>query len=200
MKKVLIIIPIVIVIAAATVLGLFAAGIIGNKGGEPVAQAFENSVTAEDQFFGELPEDTYFDIRADRDPSTAMDNFVIIRNNKGEKVVLKSTKLEDGTYRITAKDGFKKRSSFQIWLYAAEFVAEEYQGLTTFIFRTKGENVDSEYIEINDEIQDLRASKDETTVECVTVGDEVFYYVTFPTAANERFKKGDVFLAKQPAD
>ena len=60
MKKVLIIIPIVIIVAAATVLGLFAAGIIGHKSEEPVAQAYSNSAT----------EVVYFGDRQNEDEST----------------------------------------------------------------------------------------------------------------------------------
>ncbi len=193
MKKVLIVIPILIVVAAAAVLGLFAAGIIGNKGGEPVAQAITESAE-ELGFFGDLKEDAYFDILADKDPSTAMDNYVVIRDKKGDKVALRSTRLETGLYRITAREGFKKRSSYQIWIYAAEFAAEKYAGLTTFIFRTEGEEADT--LVVKEDIE--RTERAGTQVELVTIGEDSFYNVILAYAAEKRFQEGDVILAQKP--
>ena len=195
MKKAWIIIPIVIVVAAATVLGLFAAGIIGNKGGEPVAQAASAEV-ADTGYFGELPETTYFDIVTERDPSTAMDNFVVIRNNKGEKVALKSTRLDNGNYRITAREGFKKRSTYKIFLLAAEFADEKYAGLTSFVFTIDGEEVEN--VHVKDDVEDVKVAG--TIVELVKVGEDYFYNVILPAAADERFKAGDVILAQKPAE
>ena len=146
MKKLLIIVPIVIVVAAATVLGLFAAGVFGKNIEEPVAYAVD-ATKSEPGVFKGFGTDAYFDIRADRDPSTSLDNYVIVRDNKGNKVPLKSTRQGDGVYRISARDGFKARSSYQIWATGATFAAEEYAGLDTFIFMTTGE--EKEVVTVN---------------------------------------------------
>ena len=195
MKKLLIIIPIVVVIAAATVLGLFAAGVIGRKDSEPVAYAVESSANEPGVFKG-LGVDAYFDVRADRDPSTSLDNYVIIRDNKGNKVPLKSTRQGDGVYRIQSRDGFKARASYQIWATGATFVDEKYQGLDTFIFMTEGEEKTD--VVLNPAIKQTALAG--TTVEALTVNDDTFYNITLAEAAEERYQLGDVILAKKPTD
>ena len=195
MKKLLIIVPIVIVVAAATVLGLFAAGVFGKNIEEPVAYAVD-ATKSEPGVFKGFGTDAYFDIRADRDPSTSLDNYVIVRDNKGNKVPLKSTRQGDGVYRISARDGFKARSSYQIWATGATFAAEEYAGLDTFIFMTTGE--EKEVVTVNPAIKQTTLAG--TVVETVTVDENVFYNIVLPEAAAERYQPGDVILAKKPTD
>lgn len=195
MKKLLIIVPIVIVVAAATVLGLFAAGVFGKNAEEPVAYAVD-ATKSEPGVFKDLGTDAYFDIRADRDPSTSLDNYVIVRDNKGNKVPLKSARQGDGVYRISARDGFKARSSYQIWATGAEFVAEKYAGLDTFIFMTTGE--EKEVVAVNPAIKQTALAG--TVVETVAVDENVFYNIVLPEAAAERYQEGDVILAKKPTD
>ena len=196
MKKALIIIPIIIVLAGATVLGLFAAGIFGKKAEEPVAYAVEASASEPGVFKG-LDVDTYFDIRASRDPSTALDNFVIVRDNKGNKVPLKSARQGDGVYRITSRDGFKERATYQIWATGATFVADQYKDLDTFIFMTKGP--EKEVVKVNPDIKETKIEG--TVVEKIENGDgSVNYNLTLPEVAASRYVEGDIILAKKPAD
>ena len=195
MKKLLIIIPIVVVVVAATVLGLYAAGVFGKNTQEPVAYAVEASASEPGVFKG-FTTDAFFDIRADRDPSTSLDNFVIIRDNKGNKVPLKSTRQGDGVYRITARDGFKERASYQIWATGSTFAEEKYKGLDTFIFMTKGE--EKEVVTVNPAVKQTALAG--TTVEKVTVGEDTFYNVVLASAADARYQEGDVILAKKPAE
>ena len=194
MKKALIIIAIVIVIAAATVLGLFAAGVFSKKTAEPIAYAMDASKSEPGVLKG-LSTDAYFDIRAERDPSAALDNYVIIRDNRGNRVTLKSTRQGDGVYRITARDGFKPRSSYQIWVTGASFAAEAYKDLDTIIFMTAGEEV--EKVELKSDIAETKLEG--TTVVPVEVGKDVFYTITLPEAAASRYQPGQVILAKKPA-
>ncbi|MBQ7713010.1 MAG: hypothetical protein IJT69_04250 [Clostridia bacterium] len=193
MKKLLIIIPVVIVIAAATVLGLFAAGVIGKKD-EPVAYAVDSEAT-EVGVFKELGVDTFFDVRADRDPSTALDNFVIVHDNKGNKVPLKSTRQGDGVYRITARDGFKPRATYRIWATGSTFVAEQYKDLDTFIFTIKG-GAETETVTVKEGIKKLALAG--TTVTPLEQNGETYYTITLAAAAEARFGAGEVILAKKP--
>ncbi|MBO4472828.1 MAG: hypothetical protein J5765_03365 [Clostridia bacterium] len=195
MKKLLIIIPIVIVIAAATVLGLFAAGVIGKKD-EPVAYAVDSEAT-ETGIFKDLGVDTFFDILADRDPSTALDNFVIIHDSKGNKVPLKSERQGDGVYRITARDGFKARATYRIWATGASFVAAQYKDLDSFIFTIKGDKT-VENVTKQDGIKET--DLEGTTVKALDVSGNTYYTVTLGAVASERYQKGDVILAKKPVD
>lgn len=196
MKKLFIIIPIVIVVAAAVVLGLFAAGVFGNKTDEPVARAIEASKSELGVFKG-LGTDAYFDISAAKDPSTALDNFVLIRDNKGDKVPLKSTRRGNGVYRITALEGFKARTSYQIWATGSTFVDEKYAGLSTFIFMTEGEEVED--VKVKDTLK--QTTIDGTVVEKIVNSDgAINYNITLPEAVAGHYVKGDVILAKKPAD
>ena len=197
MKKLLIIVPIVIVVAAAVVLGLFAAGIFGNKSEEPVAQALEASKSEIGVFKG-LGTDAYFDIRAPKDPSTSLDNYVLIHDNKGIKVPLKSTRQGDGVYRITALEGFRARASYQIWATGATFVDEKYADLSTFIFMIDGEK-EVEKVEVNPE---LKATTIEGTVveKLLNSDGAINYNLTLPNAVEGHYAKGDIILAKKPAD
>ena len=198
MKKLLIIIPIVIVIAAGTVLGLFAAGVFGKKTEEPVAYAVEASASEPGVFKG-LGVDAYFDVYSAKQLSDYnVNNYVNIRDNKGNNVALQCKKVEGetGVYRVSARDGFKPRASYQIWATGAEFVAEQYKGLYTFIFMTAGE--EKEVVSVNPAIKETALAG--TTVETVRVGEEVFYNVVLATAADQRYQKGDVILAKKPAE
>ena len=195
MKKALIIIPIVVVVAAAVVLGLFAAGVFDKKGGA-TAYAVESSFSEPGIFKG-LGVDAFFDIRADKDPSTALDKYVNIHDNRGRKVALKSTRQGDGVYRVTALAGFKARSSYQIWVTGgASFVDEKYEGLDTFIFMTTGE--EKADVVVNPAIKETTLAG--TTVETIEVGNDVFYNVVLASAAETRYEKGDVILAKKPTD
>ena len=196
MKKLLIIIPIVIVVASAVVLGLFAAGVFGNKGEEPVAQALEAS-TSEIGVFKGLGTDAYFDIRAPKDPSTSLDNFVLIHDNKGAKVPLKSTRQGDGVYRITPVEGaFAPRTSYQIWVTGSTFVEEKYAGLSTFIFMTAGEEVEN--VKVKDTLK--QTTIEGTVVEELLNSDGALNYtITLPNAVEGHYAKGDVILAKKPA-
>ena len=195
MKKALIIIPIVIVVAAAVVLGLFAAGVFGGNTEEPVAQAVEAAKTELGVFKG-LSTDAYFDVRADRDPSTSLDNYVIIRNNKGDKEPLKSTRLGDGVYRITSLYGFRERASYQIWATGSTFVDEKYAGLNTFIFMTTG--AEKEVVTVNPAMKETTLAG--TVVEKLVNSGETTYIITLPEALPEHYAEGDVILAKKPAD
>ena len=197
MKKLLIIVPIVVVVAAATVLGLFAAGVFGKKINEPVAYAVE-AAQSEPGVFKGLGVDTYFDIYADRNPSYSLDNYVIIRDNMGNKVPLKSTRQQGDVYRITARDGFKPRASYQIWATGATFVAEQYKNLNTFIFMTTGE--EKEEVTVKSSIKETALAG--TTVkleEKTSVEDPDRYTITLAEAAENRYQAGDVILAKKPA-
>lgn len=195
MKKALIIIPIVIVVAAATVLGLFAAGVIGKKAEEPVAYAVEAN-KSEVGVFKNLSEDTFFDIRADRDPTNSLDNYVIIRDNKGNKVPIKvSERLGGGVYRVTARDGFKPRASYQIWATGATFQADQYKDLDTFIFMIKGPEADT--VTVNPAIKETELAG--TTVQIIENNGEYFYNIALAAPAAERYQEGDVILAKKPA-
>ena len=194
MKKALIIIPIVVVVVAAVVIGLFAAGIIGKKTEEPVAYAVDASATDTGVFKG-LPLDTFFDIRANRDPSTSLDNFVILRDNEGNKVPLQSARQGDGVYRITARDGLKPRSSYQIWATGSTFAADQYKDLDTFIFMTAGEEV--EKVTVNPDLKETTLAG--TTVETLTQNGKTYYNVVLSEAADARYQPGDVILAKKPA-
>lgn len=193
-KKVLGIVIAVVAVTAAVVLGLFAAGVIGGKKGEPVAKAVSASAT-DSGFFGELGKDAYFDVRADRDPATAIDNYVLVRDSKGNKVAMKSARLDDGLYRLSARDGFRERASYQIWLYAAEFAEERYAPYSTFIFTIAGkEEVENVVVKSGIEKTEIEGAE----VQEVTVGSDVFYNILLPSAAQERYSEGDVILAKKP--
>ena len=196
MKKALIIVPIVVVVAAATVLGLFAAGIIGRNPEEPVAQAIEASASEVGVFKG-LATNAYFDITtADGRLPGELRKYVNIHDNKGEPVDLKKTAQGQGVYRIEAAAGFKERSSYQIWVTGgASFVDEQYQGLTTFIFMTAG--TEKEVVTINSAIKETTLAG--TVIEPVAVNDETYYNVVLPSPVADHYQAGDVILAKKPA-
>ena len=194
MKKALIIIPIVIVIAAATVLGLFAAGIIGGKKDAPVAYAVDGEA-AETTVFKELSTDTFFDVLCDRDPSTSLGNYIVVYDNKGNKVPLKCDRQGNGVYRISARDGFKPRASYLV-KSGVPFVAEQYKDLNSFIFMTKGE-AEVEKVVVNEGIQTTALA--ETTVVPYEQNGKTYYKITLASPAEARYATGDVILSKKPA-
>ena len=115
MKKFWIILPIVIVLVAGTVLGLYAAGVFKKSGEEETPTALAKEVTAsasESNVFRELSENTYFDIKASQKPNNDnFDNYVRITDSKGEKVGLvvdNNVKLEDGYMTISATKGLDR--------------------------------------------------------------------------------------------
>ena len=198
MKKLLIIIPIVIVVAAATVLGLFATGVLGKKD-EPVAYAVEASKSEPGVFKG-LGVDAAFKVKADKQLSVYnIDNYVSINDNNGDPVTLGVTKVEgeEGVYSVKARDGFKPRASYQIWVKrGAIFVEEQYAGLKTFIFMTGGE--EKEVVAIRDAVKETSLAG--TVVESIAVGEETYYNIVLAEAAEQRYQPGDVILAKKPAE
>ena len=198
MKKLLIIIPIVIVVAAATVLGLFATGVLGKKD-EPVAYAVEASKSEPGVFKG-LGVDAAFKVKADKQLGDKnIGNYVSIHNSKGDPVDLSVKKVEgeEGVYSVKASYGFKPRSSYQIWVKLnAAFVEEQYAGLKTFIFMTGGE--EKEVVAIRDVVKETSLAG--TVVEPDVVGEETYYNIVLAEAAEQRYQPGDVILAKKPAE
>jgi len=201
MKKVWIILPIVLIVAAATVLGLFAAGVF-DKNGEESTPVIANAVTAsatDAGVFKDLAQDTYFDVKM---PSATLKNYVSVTDNRKRTVGMKIKQVisaEEGIYRITAENGFEERSTYRITLYGASFVAEQYKDLKTFIFTIKGDEEITPVVEQNKSIIETDISG--TTVEPVEPTPGTTYYnVTLASAAESRFAPGTVFLAKKPGD
>ena len=196
--------PIVIVVVAATVLGLYAAGVFGKDANdaEPTSYAMSASA-AEPGIFRELDAKTYFDIKAPKSlNSENMDNYVLLTDKHGEKVMLKTVEANDlpaGVYRVTARDGFKERATYRIRVFDASFVAEEYKDLTNFIFTIQGKNKNAApTVAENPSI--VETDLEGTTVEALTQNDSTTYVVTLANAATERFAPGTVFLAKKPTE
>ncbi|MBQ9370082.1 MAG: hypothetical protein IJU10_03300 [Clostridia bacterium] len=202
MKKFWIILPIVIVVVAATVFGLYAAGVFGKDADtdEPISYAMSANA-AESGIFRELSADTYFDIKAPRKPNNEnMDNYVLVTDRSGGKVTLKTVEADDlpaGVYRVTARDGFKERTTYRIRVFDASFVAEEYKDLTTFIFTTKGTNKNKAPV-VKQNASIVETDLTGTDVQTLTQNGDTTYYVTLANAATERFAPGTVFLAKKP--
>lgn len=203
MKKFWIILPIVIVVVAATVLGLYAAGVFKKSGEEETPTALAKEVTAtasESGVFRELSETTYFDIKASRKPNADnLDNYVRVTDSNGDKVALivdNNVKLEDGVYRVKAAYGFKKRATYRIRVYDAAFVADEYKDLKTFIFTIKGDPQSAPIVETKEGIVETDIAG--TDVETVTVAGDTEYVVTLAAAAEHRFAEGTVLLARKP--
>ncbi len=203
MKKFWIILPIVIVVVAATMLGLYAAGVFKKSGEEDTPTALAKEVTAsaaESGVFRELSENTYFDIKASVKPNDGnFDNYVRVTDNKGDKVPLvvdNNVKLENGVYRVKAAYGFKKRATYRIRVYDAAFVADEYKDLKTFLFTIKGDPQAEPIVETQEGIVETNIAG--TDVETVTVAGDTEYIVTLASAAEHRFAAGTVMLAKKP--
>ncbi|MCR4726139.1 MAG: hypothetical protein K5753_02840 [Clostridia bacterium] len=192
-KKVLGIVICVVVVTAAVVLGLFAAGVIGRKN-DAVAKAASASIT-EGGFFGNLGKDAYFDVREERDPSTAIDNYVRVTDSKGNRVPMKSTRLENGLYRLSARDGFVERATYRIRLYFGEFVKAEYAPYDTFVFTIAGKG-ETETVDVKDGIE--KVAIEGTVVEPILVGTEYYYNLILAEAAETRYQEGQLILAKKP--
>ena len=200
MKKIWIILPIVIVVAAAAVFGLYAAGVFGAKDGADQAYAL-TADAAESGVFRELTKDTYFDIKAPRKPNNDnMDNYVLVTDKDGKKVALKvvdADGLADGVYRITARYGFEERATYRIRVFDASFAAEEYKDLKTFIFTIQGKNKNAApVVDTNESIVETDLAG--TDVQTLTQGSDVSYTVTLANASAQRFAPGTIILAKKP--
>jgi len=200
-RKIWIILPIVVVVVAAALLGLFAAGVFNKDDSTPVAAAQEYTASASEQgVFKDLGTDAYFDIRASKKPTNVnMDNYVTVTDNKGNKVELKvdnEANLGAGVYRITARDGFKARASYEIRVYDATFASDEYKAYRSFIFTTKGDKQVSD-VDIKANVKETALAG--TTVKTITQGTNKSYVVTL-SSTDDSYAVGDVILAQKPDD